>query len=213
MFLRRNRKKHKGEDYDYWTLVESVRTQRGPRQRVVATLGKLPGLDDEVRVGWERIGDILDGRVRTADFLSAPPDPPEWASVNLKGVRVERLRSFGDVYLGLALWRRLQLDRFFNEAMEPGREEISWATMACILTLARFCAPSSELQIADFWYGKTALDDLLGVAAEKVNDDRLYRGLDALLPYKDGLFRHFQKVYGDLFGTTFDILLYDVTST
>ena len=115
---------------------------------------------------------------------------------------MERLRRFGDVYLGLALWRRLKLDAFFNEAMEPGREEIPWGTMACILTLARFCAPSSELQIADFWYGKTALDDLLGVAAEKVNDDRLYRGLDALLPHKDGLFRHFQQVYGELFGTT-----------
>lgn len=126
---------------------------------------------------------------------------------------MERLRSFGDVYLSLALWRRLQLDRFFSEAMEPGREEIPWATMACILTLARFCAPSSELQIADFWYGKTALEDPLGVAAEKVNEQRLYRGLDALLAHKDGLFRHFQKVCGELFGTTFALLLYDITST
>ena len=213
MYLKRNCRKKNGETYESWSLVESVRTQRGPRQRVVATLGKLPGLDEEVRVGWEHIGDILEGRARTADFLAAPPDPPEWARVNLKGVRVERPRSFGDVYLGLALWRRLQLDRFFNEAMEPGREEIPWAMMACILTLARFCAPSSELQIADFWYGKTALDDFLGVSSDKVNDDRLYRGLDALLPHKDGLFEHFQKVYGELFGTTFDILLYDITST
>jgi len=111
------------------------------------------------------------------------------------------------------LWRRLRLDAFFDEAMGAGREEIAWGTMACILTLARFCAPSSELQIADFWYGKTALDDLLGVAPEKVNEDRLYRSLDALLPHKDALFRHFQRVYGELFGTTFDLLLYDVTST
>jgi hypothetical protein len=81
--------------------------------------------------------------------------------------------------------------------------------VACILTLARFCAPSSELRIADYWYGKTALDDLLGVAPEKVNDDRLYRGLDALLPRKDALFGHFQQVYGELFGTTYDLLLYD----
>jgi transposase len=85
--------------------------------------------------------------------------------------------------------------------------------MACILALARFCAPSSELQIAEFWYGKTALDDLLGVGSEQVNEDRLYRGLDALLPHKEGLFRHFQRVYGELFGTTFDLLLYDITST
>ena len=213
MYLKRSCRKKKGEQYEYWSLVESVRTARGPRQRVVASIGKLPGLDKEARVGWERIGDILDGRARTVDFFDAPPGPPEWATVDVKGLRVERLRSFGDVYLGLALWRRLRLDSFFNGAMQEGREEISWATVACLLTLARFCAPSSELQIADFWYGKTALDDLLGVASEKVNDDRLYRGLDALLPHKDGLFRHLQKMYGELFGTTFDLLLYDITST
>ena len=213
MFLRRDRKNHRGEAYDYWTLVESVRTARGPRQRVVAMLGKLPGLEEEVRVGWERIGDILDGKSRPADFLDARPDPPQWARVNLKGVRVERPRSFGDVFLGLALWRHLKLDAFFNDALEPGGEEIAWAKMACILTLARFRAPSSDLQIADFCYGKTALDDLLGVAADQINEQRLYRGLDALPPQKDGLFRHFQKVYGDLFGATYDLLLYDITST
>jgi transposase len=214
MFLRRHHRKKNGETYQYWTLVESVRTARGPRQRTVATLGKLPGLDDEARVGWEHIAGILDGKARGQDFLKpAEPDPPEWATVDLNGMSVERLRRFGEVYLGLALWRRLDLDRFFGEAMEPGREHIPWATMACILALARFCAPSSELQIADFWYGKTALDDLLGVPAEKVNDDRLYRGLDALLPLKDDIFRHLQKTYGELFGTRFDILLYDITST
>lgn len=214
VFLRRNKRKKNGESYEYWTLVESVRTSRGPRQRIVATLGKLPGLDEEARVGWEHVAGILDGRVRQRDFLKpSEPDPPEWATVDLKGLSVERLRRFGDVFLALALWRRLGLDRFFNDSMAPGREEIPWSIMACILTLARFCAPSSELQIADFWYGKTALEDLLGVAAEKVNDDRLYRGLDALLPLKDDLFRHLQRTYGELFGTTFDILLYDITST
>ncbi len=214
MYLRRNRRKKNGEQYDYWTLVESVRTSSGPRQRIVATLGKAPGLDDEVRVGWEHIGEILDGKVRQRDFLSpVEAEVPQWATVNVKGVSIERLRRFGEVYLGLALWRRLGLDRFFNEGMEPGREEISWGTMACILSLARFCAPSSELQISDFWYGKTALEDLLGVPCDKVNDDRLYRGLDALLPLKDDLFGHLQKTYGELFGTTFDVLLYDITST
>jgi len=214
MFLRRHQRKKNGETYDYWTLAESVRTARGPRQRIVATIGKLPGLDEEARVGWEHIADILDGKAHQEDFLKPhAPDPPEWATVDLKGLSVERLRRFGDVYLGLALWRRLGLDRFFNDAMAPGHEEIPWATMASILTLARFCAPSSELRISDFWYGKTALDDLLGVPADKVNDDRLYRGLDALLPHKDDLFGHLQKTYGELFGTTFDILLYDITST
>ena len=213
MFLRRHCRKKNDESYEYWTLVESVRTQAGPRQRIVATLGKLPGLDAEARIGWEHIRDILDGRQCQQDLLRQASDPPQWATVDTSRTRVERLRHFGEVYLGLALWRRLKLDAFFAEAMGPGREEIAWSTMACILVLARFCAPSSELQIAQFWYGKTALDDLLGVAPEKVNDDRLYRALDAILAHKDALFGHFQKVYGELFGTTFDLLLYDVTST
>lgn len=214
MYLRGNRRECNGEAYEYWTLVESVRTALGPRQRIVATLGKQPGLDEEARVGWEHIREILDGRSHQLDLLRTEPSaPPVWARVDASRARVERLRRFGEVYLGLALWRRLKLDAFFDEAMERGREEIAWGTMACILTLARFCAPSSELQIADFWYAKTALDDLLEVAPQKVNDDRLYRALDALLPHKDALFRHFQEVYGTLFGTTFDILLYDITST
>jgi len=213
MYLKRSRRKKDGETYESWALVESVRTARGPRQRVVATLGKLPGLDEEARIGWEHIGEILSGKARAADFVTPRPEPPEWARVDVGRARAERLRSFGSVYLGLALWRRLKLDAFFNEAMEPGREEIAWGVMACLLTLARFCAPSSELQIADFWYGKTALDDLLGVAPEKVNEARLYRSLDELLPHKDGLFQHLQRIYGELFGTTYDLLLYDVTST
>jgi transposase len=213
MYLRRHHKKKSGEVYEYWSLVESVRTESGPRQRIVATLGKLPGLDAEVRVGWEHIREALDGRIHQLELLASGPAPPTWATVDTSRARVERLRRFGEVYLGLALWRRLKLDAFFDEAMEPGRAEVPWGTMACILVLARFCAPSSELQIADFWYGKTALADLLRIAPEKVNGDRLYRALDALLPHKDALFRHFQKVYGELFGTRFDLLLYDITST
>jgi len=213
MYLRRHRRQKQDESYEYWTLVESVRTQDGPRQRIVATLGKLPGLDEEVRVGWEHIRDVLDGRLRQQDLLRCARERPQWATVDTSRARVERLRRFGEVYLGLALWRRLKLDAFFDEAMGDSRAEIPWGTMVCILALARFCAPSSELQIADFWYGKTALDDLLGVPPEKVNDDRLYRALDELLPHKDQLFGHFQRVYGELFGTTFDLLLYDITST
>lgn len=214
MYLRRHSKKSGGVDYESWTLVESERTAAGPRQRIVATIGKLPGLDREERVGWEEIGRILDGKPRPSlPLFDEAEDIPSWATVNIRGVQVERLRSFGDVYLGLALWKRLQLDTFCMEYMKPGKEEIPWSLMACILTLARFCAPSSELQIADFWYGTTALDDLLGVPREKINDDRLYRALDELLPHKEALCGHLQKRYGELFGTSFDFLFYDITST
>jgi transposase len=214
MYLRRHRKKSGGVDYESWTLVESERTVAGPRQRIVATIGKLPGLDREERVGWEEIGRILDGKPRTSlPLFDEASDVPSWATVNIRGVQVERLRSFGDVYLGLALWKRLQFDAFCREHIKQGKEEIPWSVMACILTLARFCAPSSELQIADFWYGTTALDDLLGVPRDKINDDRLYRALDELLPHKEALCGHLQQRYGELFGTRFDFLFYDITST
>lgn len=214
MYLRRRCRKKGGEAYESWGLVESVRTARGPRQRTVATVGKLPGLDQEEQVGWGEIARILDGKPRPQpDLFEKQEEVPAWAEVNLKGVSVERLRRFGDVYLGLALWKRLGLERFCNEHLPEGREEIPWSVMATILVLARFCAPSSEFQIAGSWYEKTALEDLLGVASDKVNDDRLYRALDALLPHKDALCKHLQQKYGELFGATFDFLLYDITST
>jgi len=214
VYLRRHDKKVDGEDYGYWSLVESVRTGRGPRQRIVATLGKLPGLDREERVGWEEIRRILDGKpVPQPDLFEPCEDPPSWATVNIKKVSVERLRHFGDVYLGLLLWNKLGFAAFCKEHMAEGREEIPWSVMASVLVLARFCAPSSELQIAEVWYDKTALDDLLGVPGDKINDDRLYRALDALLPYKNELCKHLQTRYGELFGTTFDFLFYDITST
>ena len=213
MYLRRTTKKKGGADYDCWLLVESFRTARGPRQRVVATIGKLPGLEHEERIGWEEIGRILSGKPRSAPDLFEQEESPSWATVNINGVSVERLRSFGDVYLGLRLWNKLGFADFCREHILSGREEVPWSVMAAILVLARFCAPSSELQIAEFWYSKTALDDMLGVAADKINDDRLYRALDALLPYKDALCLHLQKRYGELFGSTFDFLFYDITST
>jgi len=214
MYLRHNGKKVNGEEYDYWSLVESVRTARGPRQRIVATIGKLPGLDKEERIGWEEIWRILTGKSQQQDSLfEKTEDPPSWATVDINRVSVERLRRFGDIYLALLLWHRLGFADFCKEHMPEGRESIPWSVMACILTVARFCAPSSELQIAESWYDKTALDDLLGVPSDRVNDDRLYRSLDALLPHKDALCKHLQERYGELFGETFDFLFYDITST
>lgn len=214
MYLRRHTRKRDGVRYESWTVVESVRTLQGPRQRIVATLGKLPGMENEERVGWEEIVRVLDGKpLQEEGLFETLDETPQWATVNVKGVRVERLRCFGDVYLGLVLWKRLGLAEFWESYLPQGKEEIAWSVMACILTLARFCAPSSELQIAEHWYGTTALGDLLGVPSEKINDDRLYRALDAVLPHKDALCQHLQQRYGELFGAHFDFLLYDITST
>ncbi len=85
--------------------------------------------------------------------------------------------------------------------------------MAAVLVIARLCEPSSELHIAEDWYRRTALEDLLGLPADRVNDDRLYRALDRLLPHKEALEQHLVKRLGELFDLSYDLLLYDVTST
>jgi len=218
MFLRRHRKHAAGETYEYWTLCESVRTAQGPRQKVVATLGKLTGEEPQAEAGWDQLEALLEGRpaARQMELGEAPapvPEGPRGELVDVRGVRVERARDFGGAFLGLALWRRLGLHTLLGELIEPGEEEVPWATVAGVLTVARFCAQRSELAIAERWYAHSALADLLGVSWEKINDDRLYRGLDVLAAHKDKLCTHLMERYRSWFGVQFEFLLYDVTST
>jgi transposase len=217
MYLRRHRRTADDTTYEYWTLVESRRTASGPRQHTVATLGKLPGLDEQVHASWDTLDDLLEGRTPARQLelesKSAPTIPPLWREVDVRGVRVERVREFGEVYLALSLWRRLGLHTLLNELIPAGREEVPWERIACLLTLARFCAQKSELGVAERWYQRTALEDLLGVSWEKINDDRLYRGLDALHAHKEKLTQHLLQRYESWFGVGFEFLIYDVTST
>lgn len=217
MFLRRNRRTVNGECYEYWTLVKTVRTAQGPRQEIVATLGKEPGLESRTRHGWEQVADLLEGRTpavqgQLGEDLSSAPQA-QWAQVDLRGVCVERVREFGQVYLALSLWRRLGLHTLLKELIEAGHEDVPWELTACILTVARFCGQRSELEVAERWYADSALEDLLGVPFSQVNDVRLYRGLDVLHAHKEQLCQHLLKRYQDWFGVEFEFLLYDVTST
>jgi transposase len=213
MYLRRHRRAVNGVSYEYWTLVESRRTASGPRQHTVATLGKLPGLDEQVHAGWESIDALLEGGTPAKQLeFSSPPPPPLWREVDVRGVRVERVRDFGQVYLALSLWRRLRLHTLLNELIPPGREEVPWERIACLLTVARFCAQPSELGVAERWYQRTALEDLLGVSWDKINDDRLYRGLDELHAHQEELTRHLLARYQNWFGVGFEFLIYDVTN-
>ena len=198
----------------YWALVESYRTARGSRHRVVAYLGELKKSE---RNGWVRLGRRLDQKDRPSPTLFDPPRYPEPDDgvelVRIKGVRLERTRDFGDVWLALGLWRLLKLDELLSQRMPAGDEGVPWPVVAAILTMARFCEPSSELHIADTWYRRTALEDLLGVAAEQVHTRRLYEGLDALLPHQEAIEQHLKERLGDLFDLKYELLLYDITST
>ncbi len=217
MFLRRHRKRaENGESYEYWSLCESVRTERGPRQRVVATLGKLTGPTPGEEAGWEELEALLEGRqAREQLELGQKPQEaaPRWETVDISRMRVERVREFGGPFLALSLWRRLGLHRLLGELVDSGREEVPWHVVASVLAVARFCGQPSELGIAEAWYERTALEDLTGVPAAKVNDDRLYRALDVLAAHKDRLCGHLMERYRDWFGVRFEFLLYDVTST
>lgn len=216
MFLRRCKRKKDGKQHLYWALVESYRTARGSRQQVVAYLGELKKGDEQS--GWAQLARRLDKKSRPLPSLFDPPhydDPTdeEPVEINLKGVRLERLRDFGDVWLALGLWRLLGLDKLLSDRMPQGHEEIPWNIVAAILAIARFCEPSSELHIEDSWYSRTALEDLLAVPAEKVHTDRLYTALDQLLSHKSAIEKHLKERLGDLFDLKYDLLLYDVTST
>jgi len=206
MYLRRCFRRKDGKRHAYWALVESYRTNRGPRQRVVAWLGVM---DEQGRLGVKHCAEKRPGH-QTDLFRSTEP---EWVEVDVKRVRVERSRKFGGPWLGKELLRRLALDEFLGQTLPNGREEIPWSATAMILLLARLCEPSSELHLAEHVYQGSALSDLLGIPDEKVNEDRLYRALDTLLPHKKALEKHLKERLGELFDLDYDLLLYDITST
>lgn len=210
MYLRYSKVKKKGKTHTYWRLVRSVRTGSRVRQETVAWLGEL---DAAARVKASGLARHFLGATDEQLSLFEDPTPVDTARVKLRDVRVERGRSFGDVWLAWTLWRALKLDEFCERVLPRGREKVSWADIASILVIARFCEPSSELHIAEDWYRRTALEDLLGISPDAVHHRRLYQGLDRLLESKDELEIHLKDRLGELFELDFDIMLYDVTST
>jgi len=209
MYLRHTTVSKNGKSHTYWRLVRSVRVGRRVRQQTVAQLGEL---DAAGRVRARALAEAVIGVERQPGLFEAP-EPAEPVTVDLRGFRLERGRRFGDVWLGLRLWQALGLDALLERLLPKGREDVPWAQMAAVLVLARFCEPSSELHIAEDWFRRTALGDLLGIADDKVNDDRLYRALDRVLPQKLLLEFHLQQRLGRLFALEYDLLLYDITST
>jgi len=209
MYLRHSTVTKNGKTHTYWRLVRSVRVGSKVRQETVAQLGEL---DARGRVRARALADAIVGIERQPGLFDDPL-PREPVHVDLRRFRLERGRRFGDVWLGWRLWQALGLDELLRQRLSSVREEIPWAQMAAVLVIARFCEPASELHVAEDWFRRTALGDLLGIPDEKVNDDRLYRAHDHVLPHKAALEQHVQQRLGTLFGLEYDLLLYDITST
>jgi transposase len=216
MFLRPHQRTKDGKDHTYWSLVETVRTADGPRQKTLCYLGEL---NSSAQARWLKTIEVFNDEGEAQQLklfpshVEAPADDPQVARVLLNRVRLERTRQFGACYLGLELWKRLQLDRFFESTVDAHHADVPWSRVTAVLAINRLCAPGSELAIEERWYPSTALDDLLGIEEGKINDTRLYRCLDHILPQKTKLEQHLKQRYGELFGAEFDVLLYDLTST
>jgi transposase len=216
MFLKVHRRRKDGKEHRYYSLVESVRTARGPQHRTLAYLGELNACAES---GWRRAISVFNQegvQCQLQLFASDAVDLPREDSVvqvRLDQVGWERPRDFGEVFLAQHLWRLLGLHTLLSQLLPAGEEEVGWDVMAFILCAARLLSPSSELAIEERFYPSTALEELTGVATEKVNKDRLYRALDHLLPHKSAIESHLKSRLGTLFNEPFDLLLYDLTSS
>ena len=215
MFLRKLRVHKDGKEHCYWSLVETVRTSDGPRQHTLCYLGELNG---SAHARWQKTVEVFNEQGESTQLklfpaeADAPPDP-NVVRVLLNKVRVERTRRFGDCYLGLELWKQLGLAEFFQRHLDVDEADVPWSRVAAVLAINRLCDPGSELAVEQHWYPSTALDDLLHIAPGKINDTRLYRCLDRLLPLKTQIEQQLKQRFGELFQAEFDVLLYDLTST
>ncbi len=210
MYLRHTSRHKDGKDHVYWQLVRSVRRNGKVRQETVAHLGEL---DAEGRAKAQALARQITGRGDQRELFEAALPSPQNAEVRLDQLRLERDRSFGAVWLGWVLWHALGLDRVCRELMPRGRQGRNWAELAAVLVIARLCEPSSELHIAEDWFRRTALEDIVGLPCHKLYDELLYRALDKLLPHKEAVEQHLTHRLGDLFALEYDLLLYDLTST
>lgn len=221
MFLRKYQRTKDGKEHSYFALVESQRTERGPRQRIVAQLGELSE-DQERR--WQRTA-VFHTRHEDGEelplFLDAsntPPSPdPDVVRIRLGKVGWENARAFGDVWLGWQMWRKLNLHKIVARHIPTGREDVSPAMMVAIEVISRLGigqgGETSEFGLAEHGYRRTALEDLLGVSDDKVTKDRLYRTLDALFDAKEPIEQDLKEQLGELFSLQFDLLLCDLTSS
>ena len=209
MYLRHTIRKKDGKVHRYWCLVRSVRVGKRVIQQTVAHLGEL---DEHGRIEARALARHLIGAPEQAQLFD-DGSRDVTVPVRLKGIRIERSRQFGDVYLALALWRGVGLAELCAQLLPAGKERVAWEKIAAVLVAARLCAPSSELHIAEDWYRRTALADLLQLDDALLNKDRLYRALDRLLVHKAAIEAHLSRRAGELFALDNEVLLYDVTST
>jgi len=218
MFLRSHRRVKDGKEHRYYSIEESRRLQSGRVvQRRVLYLGEI---NDTQQASWRKTLEVFDEQRHSYTTRSLfPEDRPIPAEavdslrVKLSEMKLRRARPYGNCWVACELWRQLELNRFWEQKLERGREEVSWAQVLELLVVNRLIEPGSEFRLHRQWFDESAMDVLLGVDFAVAEKDRLYRCLDRILPYKRDLFLHLQQRWKNLFDASFDVLLYDLTST
>jgi transposase len=217
MFLKRRTRHKDGKEHVYYSVCESVRVHRGRTvQRQLLHLGELNTSQQD---GWQHTLEVLheDGsrhqRRLFTDREGAAPAAEDVVEVKLSSFAVRQPRRFGDCWVGCHAWEQLGLRAFWEEHLAACPGEVPWAKVLELLVVNRLLAPRSELFVHEKWFAQTAMDLLLDTDSAVAAKDRLYRCLDRIVGHKEALEKHLAQKWRDLFGATFDVLLYDLTST
>jgi len=215
MFLRCTRRVKDGKAHEYWNLVENRRLADGRvAQRQVLYLGEI---NASQREAWRKTIEVQEQGARRQVALfpagSMPADDVDAIGVRLSELRVQRPRQWGACWLALDLWHQLELDSFWRSRLRPSREGMPWLKVLKTLVAYRLIDPGSEWRLHRQWFDASAMADLLNSDFALAEKNTLYRCLDRLVEHKDELFKFLKRRWGELFGATFDVLLYDLTST
>jgi transposase len=218
MFLRCHTREKDGKLHRYWSIVETCRCgKRGTVQRPVLYLGEI---NDSQQAAWRKTIEVFeDGAATPRSIALFPADQPAPVAddavvqIRLAALSVRRPRQWGACWLAYHLWTDLGLDTFWAEHLAPSRKGTRWDWILAALTIYRLLDPGSEWRLHRDWYARSALPDLLGAGAELVEIHKLYRCLDLLLAHKRALFTHLTARWRDLFNCSYEVLLYDLTST
>ena len=218
MYLRCHKRFKDGKEHRYYRVDESRRLQSGKvAQRRVLYLGEI---NDSQQAAWRKTLEVFDEQRQSYATLSlfpedrpAPADALDSVQVKLSEMQLRRARPYGNCWLGCELWRQLELDSFWQRKLPRGREKVSWAQVLELLVVKRLIDPGSEFHLHREWFDHSAMDVLLGADFVVAEKDRLYRCLDRLLEHREELFAHLQQRWKNVFDVSFDVLLYDLTST
>ncbi len=217
MYLKCRRRIKDGKEHRYWNVVESVRTRHGVSKRQVFYLGEI---NDCQRAQWceaLEFFDAKDGSRRQMSLFPSDRVPPAGVAnavrIDMGKMELHRPRQWGACWLALGLWDRLRLDSFWTPRLPASRNGTEWLNVLKTLVCYRRIDPGSEWRLHTEWFRKTAMADLLGEDASIAAKDTLYRCLDKLCAHKEDLFSHLKERWSDMFGASYDVLLYDLTST